>query len=70
MHVQEVVERQNVNSHKLFPSLFIWIICILSGVYKFLSGSVRYLVHKLVNRRVIRSQSKYIFKKKSAVCSD
>ena len=49
MHVQEVVERQNVNSHKLFPTLLIWIICILSGVYKFVSGSVRFLVHKFVS---------------------
>ena len=69
MHVQEVVERQNVNSHKLFPSLLIWIICILSGVYEFLGGSVRFLVHKLVNRRGIRSQSKD-FSRKSAACSD
>ena len=64
MHVQEEVEGQNVNSHKLFPSLFIWIIYILSGVHKFLSGSSRFLEHKFVNRRVIRSQSKYILKKK------
>ena len=70
MHLQKVVERQNVNSHKLYPSLLMWIICIPSGVYKFLNGSVRFLVHKFVNMRVIRSQSKYIFKKKSAACSD
>ena len=49
--VQEVVEWQNVNSHTLFPSLLIWIICILSGVYKFLSGSVRFLVHKLSSKK-------------------
>ena len=59
MHAQEVVERQNVNSHKLSPSLLIWIICILSGVYKFLSGIVRFLVDKFVNRKVIRSQRRY-----------
>ena len=35
-------------------------ICILSGVYKLLSGSVRFLMHKHVNKRVRRSQNKYI----------
>ena len=70
MHLQEEVEGQNDNSHKLFPSLLIWIICMLSGVYKFLSGSVRFLVHKFVNRREIRSQSHFIFKKKHAASSD
>jgi len=64
MHVQEEVEGQNVNSHKFFPNLLIWVIHILSGVYKFLSGSVRFLVHKHVNRRVRRSQNKYISEKK------
>jgi len=52
MHVQEEVEGQNVNSHKFFPSLLIWVICILFGVYKFLNGRVR------------KSQNKYVSKKK------
>ena len=60
MHVQEEGEGQNVNSLKFFPSLLIWIICIPSSVYKLLSGSVRFLVHKHVNKRVRRSQNKYI----------
>ena len=60
MYVQEEGEGQNVNFLKFFPSLLIWVICILSGVYKLLSGSVRFLVHKHVNKRVRRSQNKYI----------
>ena len=61
---EEEVEGQNVNSHKFFPSLLIWVICILSGVHKFLSSSVRFLVNKYVNRRVRRSENKYISEKK------
>ena len=64
MNVQEEVEGQNVNSHKFFPSLLILSICILSGVYKSLNGSVRFLVYKYVNRRVRRSHSKYFLKKR------
>jgi len=64
MHVQEEVEGQNVNSHKFFPSLLIWVICILFGVYKFLNGSVRFFMHKYVSRRVRKSQNKYVSKKK------
>ena len=64
MHVQEEVEGQNVNSHKSFPNLLILVICILSDACKFLSGSVRFSVHKYVNRRVRRSQRKYISEKK------
>ena len=45
MHVQEEVEGQHVNSHKSFPNLLIWVICKLSDAYKFLSGSVIFLVH-------------------------
>ena len=52
MHVQEEVEGQHVNSYKSFPNLLILVICKLSDAYKFLSGSVRFLVHKYVNRRV------------------
>ena len=67
MHVQEEVEGQCVNSHKFFPSLLIWVICILFGVYKFLNGSLRFFLHKYVNRRVRRrSQNKYVSEKKSA----
>ena len=65
MHVQEGVEGQNVNSHKSFPNLLILVTCKLSDAYKFLSGSIRFLVHKYVNRRVRRSQSEYISEKKS-----
>ena len=64
MHVQEEVEGQHVNSHKSFSILLILVICILSDAYKFLSGSVRFLVHKYVNRRGRRSQSKYNSEKK------
>ena len=32
------------------------------------SGSVRFLVHKYVNKRVRRSQSEYISEKRNAVC--
>jgi hypothetical protein len=32
MHVQEEVGGQNVNSHKFFLNLLIWVICILFGV--------------------------------------
>ena len=46
VQVQLMVERQNVNSYELFLHQLIWIICILSGVLKFLSGSVRFLVCK------------------------
>jgi hypothetical protein len=60
MNVQEEVEGQNVNSHKFFPNLLIWVICILFGVYKFLNGSVIFLMHKYVSRRISRSQNKYI----------
>ena len=70
MYVQEEGEGQNVNSLKFFPSLLIWIICIPSGVYKLLSGSVRFLVHKYVNRRVRRSQSEYISEKQNAACDN
>ena len=59
MHVQEEVEGQHVNSHKSFPNLLILVIFKLSDAYKFLSGSVIFLVHKYVNRRVRRSQSEY-----------
>ena len=65
MHVQEEVEGQHVNFHKFFPSLLILVICKLSDAYKFLSGSVRFLVHKYVNRRARRSQSEYISEKKN-----
>ena len=58
------VEGQHVNSYKSFPNLLILVICKLSYAYKFLSGSVRFLVHKYVNRRVRRSQSEYISEKK------
>ena len=64
MDVQEEVGGQNVNSHKFIPNLLIWVICIFSGVYELLSGSVRFPVHKYVNRRVRRSQSKYVSEKK------
>ena len=64
MHVQEEVEGQHVNSHKSFPSLLILVICELSDAYKFLSGSVRVLVHKYVDRRARRSQNEYISEKK------
>ena len=64
MHVQEEVEGQHVNSHKSFPNLLILVICKLSGTYKFLSSSVRFLAHKCLNRRVRRSQSEYISEKK------
>jgi hypothetical protein len=64
MHVQEEVGGQNVNSHKFFTNLLIWVICILSGVHKFLNGSVRFLMHKYVSRRISRSQNKYISGKK------
>ena len=67
MHVQEEVEGQHVNSHKSFPNLLILVICELSDAYKFLSGSVRFLVYKYVNGRV-RSQSEYISEKKNAAC--
>ena len=64
MHVQEEeVEGQHVKSHKSFPNLLILVICILSDAYKFLSGSVRFLVHQYVNRKV-RSQSEYFSEKK------
>ena len=49
MHVQEGVKGQHVNSHKSFPNLLILVICKLSDAYKFLGGSVRFLVHKYVN---------------------
>jgi len=68
MHVQEEVEEQNVNSHKFFPSLLIWVICIFFGVYKFLNGSVRFFMHKDVSRRVRKSQNKYVsIKKKCSI---
>ena len=71
MHVQEEVEGQHVNSHKSLPNLLILVICKLSDAYKFLSGSVRFLVHKYVNRRVRRrSQSEYISEKKDAACGN
>ena len=60
----EEVEGQHVISHKSFPNLLILVICKLSDAYKFLSGSVRFLVHKYVNRRVRRSQGEYISEKK------
>ena len=69
MHVQEEVEGQHVNSHKSFPNLLILVICKLSNAYKFLSGSVRFLVHKYVNRRG-RSQSEYISEKKNTACGN
>jgi hypothetical protein len=68
MHVQEEVEGQNVNFHKFFSNQLIWVICIFFGVYKLLNGSVRFLMHKYVNRRIRRSQNKYISEKKSAAC--
>ena len=64
MHVQEEVEGQNVNSYKSFPNLLILVICILSDAYKFINSSLRFLVHKYVNRRA-RSQSIYTFEKKA-----
>ena len=57
MHVQEDIEGQHVNSYKYFPNLLILVICKLSDAYKFLSGSVKFLVHKYVNKRVRRSQN-------------
>ena len=69
MHVQEEVEGQHVNSHKSFPNLLILVICKLSDAYNFLSGSVRFLVHKYVNRRA-RSQSKYISEKENTACGN
>ena len=63
MHVQEEVEGQHVNSHKSFSNLLILVICKLSDAYNFLSGSVRFLVHKYVNRRARGSQSKYVSEK-------
>ena len=67
MHVQEEVEGQHVNSHNLSQSID-FVICKLSDASKFLSGSVRFLVHKYVNRRVRRSQSEYISEKKNTAC--
>ena len=64
MHVQEEVEGQHVNSYKYLPNLLILVICKLSDAYKLLSGSVRFLVYKYVNKRVRRSQSEYISEKK------
>ena len=64
MHVQEEVEGQHVFSHKSFPNLLFLVICKLSDACKFLSGSVRFLVHKYVNSRARRSQSEYISEKK------
>ena len=55
--------RAHVISHKSFPNLLILVICKLSDAYKFLSSSVRILVHKYVNRRARRSQSEYIYEK-------
>ena len=70
MHVQEEVEGQHVNSHKSFPNLLILVICKLSDAYKFLSGSLRFVVHRYVNRRG-RSQSEYISeKKKNTACGN
>ena len=64
MHVQEEVEGQHVISHKSFPNLLILVICKLSDAYKFLSGSLKFVVHKYVYRRARRSQSEYISEKK------
>ena len=47
MHVQEEVEGQHVNPHKSFPNLLILVICKLSDAYKFLGGSVKFLVHNM-----------------------
>ena len=46
MHVQEEIEGHHVKSHKSFPNLLILVICKPSDAYKFLTGSVRFLVHK------------------------
>ena len=64
MHVQEEVEGQHVNSHKSFPSLLILVICKFSDAYKFLSGSLRFLVHKYVNRRPEEVRVNIFLKKK------
>ena len=65
------VEGQHVISHKSFPNLLVLVICKLSDAYKSLSGSVRFLVHKYVNRRARRSQSEYISeKKKNTACGN